>query len=372
MSKKDVKGNLQEHSEAKVELLSVYIEIYLSIICNDGVTSMVNVYDLFCGEGVYKDGKEGSPIVIMRAIKNVYYRLIAKSTKTIKINSFFNDLKKEKVANTKKMIAEKSLYYPEIGKISFSSLDYKEYLDSLESPFPKGRNEKAFVFIDPYEYKHIKVADIQKLMRSTKTEVLLWLPTQFMYRFEKNGTPTALKDFIEEIVPFENWKQSTSVWTFVSQLKEGFQKVMGEQFYVDNFTIQKDISTVYCLFFFTSHIKGFEKMLEAKWKIDTDKGQGWSYSGNQISLFKEARNNPLETKLTEYLQEKLRTNGELYEFTLRSGFLPKHTREILISWQKANRITVHELNDKQARRGAFYLSYQYYKNDSSKVTISMD
>ncbi len=38
--------------------------------------------------------------------------------------------------------------------------------------------------------------------------------------------------------------------------------------FVDTFTIQKDAQTVFCLFFFTRHIRGFEKMLEAKWRFN--------------------------------------------------------------------------------------------------------
>lgn len=40
-----------------------------------------------------------------------------------------------------------------------------------------------------------------------KAEVLLWLPTQFMYRFSRNGTPEALLSFIEELTDYKEWKK---------------------------------------------------------------------------------------------------------------------------------------------------------------------
>jgi len=376
MPKKDVKKNLLDHSEAKVRLLGEYINRYLNIICNDGFTSKINVFDLFCGEGIYDDGGEGSPIVIMKAVKNVHYKNVARKALKTKIDCHFNDLDKAKVAKTKKSISDKKLYYPAFGSLDFTSIDYKDLLSSLTTTLSKLDKEKAFIFIDPYEYKHIKISHIKishikDLMKNRKSEVLLWLPTQFMYRFEKNGTPTALKDFIEEIIPFEQWNQSKNVWSFVQELRNGFQDSMGKKFFVDNFTIQKDNNTVFCLFFFTSHIKGFEKMLESKWKIDTEEGKGWDYSGNLPSLFHEQKTNVLAEKLENYLESVGRTNGEIYEFTLRQGFLPKHTVEVFIDWQNTDKIDVVLENGSKARKKSFYISYKNFKTEFSKVTIKI-
>jgi hypothetical protein len=238
-------------------------------------------------------------------------------------------------------------------------------------PKLKSQNQKAFIFIDPYEYKHIKASQIRNLMSNGSSEVLLWLPTQFMYRFASNGTPEALKDFITEIIPkFDEWKPG-NVWSFIAQLKEGFQSFLGEKFFVETFTIQKDVNTVFCLFFFTSHIKGFEKMLEAKWEIDTEQGKGWDYSGNQPSLFHEQKTNPLEERLKGYLIGGKRYNGELYEFTLRQGFLPKHINEILYNWQNRGQLDVTTPNGEHARKKAFYIAYNHYKDDSKKVYFTL-
>ena len=88
---------------------------------------------------------------------------------------------------------------------------------------PKSKNEKAFIFIDPYEYKHIKANQIKRLLESGISEVLLWLPTQFMYRFSSSGTPLALKDFIEELTQYKDWNETDNIWRFIEQLKSDFQ-----------------------------------------------------------------------------------------------------------------------------------------------------
>jgi three-Cys-motif partner protein len=372
MAKKDVKTNLLNHSEAKVRLLGEYLKRYLNIICNDGYTQRIKIYDLFCGEGLYDNGGEGSPLVALRVIKDIHFVNVSRSTAIPKIDCHFNDIETDKVDKVKQVIKEKTLHYDEFGEINFSSTDYQLIVEDLLKALPKMKKQKAFIFIDPYEYKHIKASQLKALMAQKNAEVLLWLPTQFMYRFASNGTPEVLKDFIEELVPYKDWEESQSVWSFVSQLKDGFQANLGNEFFVDTFTIQKDVSTVFCLFFFSSHIKGFEKMLEAKWEIDTEQGKGWDYSGNQPSLFHEHKTNPLEDKLLEFLKSKKRTNGEVYEFTLRQGFLPKHTNEIFYNWQNNNSLDVLLADGEKARKKSFYIAYNYYKEDSKKVSFKIN
>lgn len=373
--KKDVKTNLLGHSEAKVRLLGEYLKRYLNIICNDSYTKRIKIYDLFCGEGLYDNGGEGSPLVAMRQVKDIHERNVAKVRTLPKIDFHFNDLDENKVSKVEQALKQRLLYYPEFGDLTFSTNDYFAQYEKLLTELPKlkDKKEKAFIFIDPYEYKHIKASQIKNLMEKGSSEVLLWLPTQFMYRFANNGTPEVLKDFITEIIPnFNEWR-ADNVWGFISALKQGFNAFLGKGFFVDTFTIEKEANTVFCLFFFTSHIRGFEKMLEAKWDIDTENGRGWDYKGNTPSLFYEQKTNPLEIKLREFLREKKCYNGELYEFTLRQGFLPTHTNQIFKNWQKEGILEVCEANGKKAKNNSFYLDYQYYKKvgENKKVNFNL-
>ncbi len=273
----------------------------------------------------------------------------------------------KKIEKLDRIIKNKSLDYEEFGNIEFKSNDYQNELKNLLKILPMLRNEKAFIFIDPYEYKHIKASQIKKLLESGNSEVLLWLPIQFMYRFSSRGTPQALQGFIDEFTQYENWKDVDSVWKLISQLKTSFQTYLDKEYFVDTFTIQKDKNTVFYLFFFSSHMKGFEKMLEAKWKIDTDEGKGWNFRENQLSLFQQYKTNPLEEKLKQFLKGGQRYNGEVFEFTLRESFLPKHTIEIFKYWQQSGILDVISLTGKKARKGSFYVSYKHFRDDGKKV-----
>jgi len=371
--KKDSKSHLLNHSQAKVRLLSEYLKRYLNIICNDSYTKEIHVYDLFCGEGIYENGGEGSPLLILRQIKDIHFTNPAKRRLIPPVNCHFNDLDEKKVEKVKSAVAAKSLHYPDFGSIAYSSLDYQRKLDESLQTFQKLRSQKqkAFVFIDPYEYRHISGSQIAGLMASGCVEVLLWLPTQFMYRFASNGTPEALKDFIVELIPDFDDQGFHDVWSFIKKIRDGFQNLLGEKFFVDTFTIQKDPSTVFCLFFFTSHILGFQKMLEAKWDIDTEQGKGWHYQEDQLNFLAQYKTNPLEADLVEFLRAKPRSNVELYRFTLSRGFLPKHTNEVLRNWQNTQKISLTSPTGTRLRKGAFYIAYEYYKSDQIKSIISL-
>lgn len=355
-----------DHSKAKVLLLQKYLEKYLNIIANDGYTEKINVFDLFCGEGIYENNGEGSPIAILRTLKDLHFINKAKN-KDIKVDLYFNDKDEFKIQKLTSVIEEKKLHYPDFGKITYRSKDYKEVIDRLSTYFQNLKNEKAFVFIDPYGYKEIRASELKKLLQSKKSEVLLFLPTQFMYRFDEKGTPEALIQIIEELVDIKNWKVSNSVHQFIDQFKEALKNYLGNDFFVDSFAIEKDPATVFCLFFFSSHIRGFEKMLETKWQIDDDEGKGWSYekSGN---LFADFKTNILEERLVELLATNHKIyNGKVYEFALHNGFLPTHVVEIFSSLQTDGKLTVLSDTEENVRKGAFYINYDNYKSSPERV-----
>lgn len=295
----------------------------------------------------------------------------AKNKDTVKVDLYFNDKDAGKVEKLKTIILDRKLHYENFGKINYQSKDYKEIVHSLASYIQNLKNEKAFVFIDPYGYKEIRASEIKKLIQSKKSEVLLFLPTQFMYRFNEKGTPEALIQIIEELMDLNHWKVNTSVYHFIEQFKDALKKFLGDDFFVDTFTIEKDAATVFCLFFFSSHIRGFEKMLETKWQIDDDEGKGWSYerTGN---LFADFKINPLEQKLIKLILDNKKVyNSTIYEFTLRNGFLPTHAVDVLNSMQSDNRIEVLPTIEEKIRKGAFYINYDNYKNNPQKVYFKM-
>lgn len=368
MGKRKSQIELMNHSEAKVKLFGEYIQKYLNIICNDGYTKSIHIIDLFCGPGIYENGGEGSPVIALRKIKQTYYQFIdKKKVKSPKIHCHFNDIDKNIINTLSEYIKINKLHYPIFGKLNFINKDYLEIIEKVPKKLKEFKDSKAFVFIDPYGYKEINAEHILNLLNcNNNSEVLLWLPIQFMYRFSKIGTPSVLGNFNTQLGINKNSLKNE--WEYISLLKQGFQKFIGNHYFVDSFTLKKEENTVFCLFFFSSHIRGYEKMLETKWDIDSEQGRGWKYDSTQPTLFSDLETNKLEIKLLDFLKEE-KTNGEIYEFTLREGFLPKHTTQILKNLQLNDKVDISKKDNSKIRKGAFYINYKYYREYFDNITI---
>jgi DNA polymerase V len=110
-SLKAVNGKMLDHSKAKVDLLSTYLEKYLNIISNDGYTHKISVFDLFCGEGIYENEGEGSPIATLRVLKDLHFINKAKNKNIPKVDLFFNDLDEQKIQKLKSIIEKKKPHW---------------------------------------------------------------------------------------------------------------------------------------------------------------------------------------------------------------------------------------------------------------------
>lgn len=362
MALKESQKDMMEHSAKKVELLRHYLNAYLAVVGHDSFTERVRCYDLFCGEGIYPNGGEGSPITFIKSLRAFSLKCPEKN-----FTFHFNDQDANKVQNVHACMDLLGKGPPALT-ITSSILHFKEVMEATKKQLAALGREKAFIFIDPYGYKEIRPGAIKELMAGGNTEVLLFLPTQHMFRFSQKGTPVALSDFLEELRYGRGFPAGMGVTDYLDYIKDGFRLLMPDC-YVDSFTIRKDAQTAFCLFFFTSHIYGAEKMLETKWKLDNDQGKGWSYQDEGIAggLFDLPQTNPLEKLIEASLASGAKTNEALYESTIHAGFLPTHTTQILTSMQKQGRIHVIPEN---TRKGAFFLNYQACKApDLSKRKI---
>jgi hypothetical protein len=160
---------------------------------------------------------------------------------------------------------------------------------------------------------------------------------------------------------------------FIETLNEHFKIYLGKDFYVDSFAISREKNQFFCLFFFTSHIYGYDRMIDTKWELDEEDGRGWKFNATN-DLFSQTDKSPnvakFEKKLIQYLSSP-KSNGEIYEFTLRSGHRPTHAVDILKRLQNDNSLTVSSKTETKLRKGAFYLDYKNYKNSKQKVVFEL-
>jgi len=365
----DSKINMLDHSAAKVKLLQEYMAAYLGILSNTDWIREVFLYDVFCGPGLYENGGEGSPIIFLKEIKKAWETVAQPRNKPTKFRCLFNDKDEERVEKLKSKVEELQLNLNTIGSIRYRNKDYKAVIKDVQDEIATFRNERGFVFIDPYGYSEVNLADLKQLTSTGKAEVLLFLPTHHMYRFKDNGTPECLIDFMTDLKIIDKIKNVSGL-EFIEVVMNGFQKALGDGVYVDSFVIKRDLNQFFCLFFFTSNMLGYLKMLEAKWKIDLEDGRGWA-GVPALNLFSQSQSSPntekLKMFLIDFLKSGPKTNGQLFEFIIRKRFLPKHGKEIL---QSLECIEVTSETGQKVPRGAFYLTQKDFKDSPNKIIIS--
>ncbi|MGR3177975.1 MAG: three-Cys-motif partner protein TcmP [Candidatus Anammoxibacter sp.] len=372
----DVKTVMLKHSKAKVDLYTNYLSVYLNILSRARFLDKIHIYDLMCGEGIYLDNSKGSPIVALEKIKDHYFS----NNKTCpNLEIWFNDRDKSEIEKHKYKIDRvkeycSKIFTPPNVNIKYTKKDYSKIYNEVLNGINALKDERLLLFIDLYGYKEIKPEHLKNFLKGGKTELILFLPTSPMYRFANKSLSEDefpggchLKEFLLSLFKQET-ESYNSIEEFINQLKVSFRLYLKEQkIFVDTFTIERDRQNVYCLFFFTPHIKGFEAMLDTKWKIDEQQGKGFKLSAKQL-LFSEVQITNYPEKLEQYiLQTNFRTNGEIYSFGLDNGFLPKHTGEVFKEWQKSKEKFKIYLEDGQdARKNSFYISYKNYGNNPDK------
>jgi three-Cys-motif partner protein len=379
--KNDVKDTMQIHSQAKVEFYGSYISRYLNILYLVDYIEQINIYDVFCGMGIYKDGHKGSPIVAFDIIKSLY-----KTYKKKKVHLTVNDIDVSRIEIVKNYV-QKNNEPTQCCDVDFYSEPANKMLDKIKNIVSKSpSNTRSLIFIDPYGYKEIKKETIDSLMNNKKTEIILFLPISHMYRFtqyavenEERVQYKPLSDFIKSFFTLDHpivKNDKITVMDYITYIRDALS--FNGKYYTTSYHIERNKNSYFALFFISSNLLGYEKILEAKWKLDTEDGNGFNLPKEPdlfSDFYKKEKENAMYKKLEKLITAyivKERTNIDLYTFALNHEFLPKHAVQVLKDLQHDNRIIVNDYNfkSKRIRKGAFYIGYEYYKNNP-KITIKL-
>jgi len=378
--KEDAKRIMLAHSKAKVDFFEAYLQRYLRVLYRTPYVTTINIYDIFCGTGIYENGKKGSPIVTFEAIKRYHEE---KNT-GMKIRLIFNDGEVSCVDSVRAYIdAQNQGYCEVIYNTLDASLMFDKVVKEVTGTAPNTRN---LIFIDPYGYKEINRDTLLNLLTNKRTELILFLPISHMQRFTQKALASPdnqyeplrrfVYSFFDEDHPIHGEKKTVS--EYINYIKYALRFKCGD-YYSTSYSIQRDSGSYFALFFITSHIYGFEKILEVKWELDELSGSGFIQPKMQQTLFEEEDKkvqqednyNRLEDLLRKYLQ-KPRTNNEIYLHILNYEFLPKHANKIFIDWQQnsGNFEVTDIVTGAPARKGSFYISWEHCKPQTKpKVTL---
>ena len=383
--RKSAKDVMLPHSAAKVAFYRSYLVKMLSIMSVTKYFNRVNIFDVFCGRGVYADGGHGSPIQAMEAIQKV--REDHPSDTTFYL--YLNDVVKKYVLGVKDYIEE---HFPKNGlcKVNYLNAPAKRLFEELVRFLERmPKTSKNIIFIDPYGYKDIHKETLRRMMSNERTEILLFLPISFMHRFthyafdgNANKGALPLREFISEFFPVGHPVRSDEpmdVKQYIRELTKAFS--FDGKYYTTSYFIERDCKNYFALFFMTTNLLGLEKAVDTLWELDKLEGKGFhlpEVETSQLKFFEDFFREEDDRKRFEYLrilmlsflEKRQRSNCEIYEFILQHGYKLTHANEVLRKLQKDDLIEVFLVdNGNKARMGAFYLCYTHSKNRSMPKAV---
>lgn len=383
-AKKNVKKNVLPHSKAKLDLYRNYLEHYLRVLNLAPFCTRINLYDVFCGTGIYDDGNMGSPLITRECIKDVHGLMNTLGRPIKPISLAVNDYNEDKITNVQKLLEQEKL---PLCTYRYFSKDADAMLEEVSkeiNTFPT--SERNLIFIDPYGYSRIHKEKIYDLLKNECSEVILFLPVMQMYRFTDPALTYTekkcyvhLRQFISSFFPSNHKIHSggiADIFEYINEVKEALS--FNGQFYTSSHYIEREKGNYYALFFMTANIYGLEKMLEAKWKMDPVKGKGFDQKKQaaQTAMFQEEFEEHDIRKSLEYLGKvilheiKARgtlTNNEIYKLSLLNQFRPTHANSVMKQLLKKE-IKAKYPGGSQTQGGTgFGINYENYKNDEVKI-----
>ncbi|MDJ1496564.1 three-Cys-motif partner protein TcmP [Cytophagaceae bacterium DM2B3-1] len=378
---------MKPHSQAKVALYESYLEKYLAIISAAKFFTKINIFDVFCGAGVYKNGKVGSPVVAHQAILKTKQFLLTNLKKDIlPVSLSVNDGNPDSIEQVKEVLTQMNTKDP-CCELSFFNLEAEAMFEIILKKLPLQDNGvRNLILIDPTGYKEIYRGDIYNLLQYRNSEIILFLPISFMYRFKdavqkdyENPSYVHLRRFINEFFPEDHPVRknlSMDVFQFMDYLTE--QLTFDNVFFTSSFFLESEAHNYYALFFITPSILGLERIIDTKWKIDSKTGSGFRFNTTscQMTLLPDfmydQKIQTLQKSLLKYISDNPECNNiDLYKFTLNLGFRPPHTVEILKKLQKEDKLEVWDVNKAKVSKNAFYLNYECFKAKTIKVTYKL-
>jgi len=347
---------IEPHTEAKHAILRKYLDAWLPIITRWNGRALF--IDGFAGPGEYIGGKEGSPIIALKAALEHRMPLNAE------LIFLFIEAEKDRYEYLRGKLSEIKLpanikYKVINGKFDETVKGLFDYLDEQ-----KARIAPSLVFIDPFGFTGIPFELIKRIMENEKCEILVTFMYEEINRFISDEK---LWESLIETFGTDKWKQvltekepqkRTEILHGI--YKEQLEHEAGIKHVKSFKMVNKSNRTDYFLFFGTNNMLGLQKMKEAMWRVDESglfQFSDVSYNPDQAMLFSpEPDYCQLKSLILSTFKGKSVSVEELQNFIItQTSFLSTHyKRQILSPMEKTDPPEIMiRCPGKKRRRGTY-------------------
>jgi len=341
------------HTAAKHLLLKRYIDAWFPILGRDH--KRLNYIDGFAGPGEYAGGEDGSPILAIKsALQHIENGTLASD---VTVNFAFIERKPDYARHLERRLA--SMRIPASIKTQTRNEPFHEFLRRLlaETQEAQGQLAPTFAFVDPFGFSGIPFDIVGQTLSYPRCEIFVNIMVDSINRFLHHPSEKIVSHFpqtfgsdaVLQIRRRQGDRKEALLELYRSQLKTKAK-------YVGRFDMRnKRHRSIYSLFFATNSDKGFLKMKEAMWSVDTAGGALFSDADpHGYYTFDLFGTDPLRRQMIARFHGTLVCMKELERFVIcETDYLPKHAREQLRDLEKQKAIRVLSVPGHKRRVGTY-------------------
>jgi three-Cys-motif partner protein len=327
-----------ETTLAKLQIFEDYAQAWVPTFVMSNANTIC-IFDFFAGTGYDKNGIAGSPIRILKVIKQYIGQIFQKK---VKVLVFINEYKKTKFELLQKACND----YLEDNKdvkraidLKLSNLDFDVCFNEL---LPFIQKHPSLVFLDQNGIKYLSDKYFLALEKTTGTDFLYFISSSYFWRF---GESEEFKMHLD--INLEEAKKDPYQFIHRNLIKQLYSKLPHQsRLKLYPFSLMKG-TNIHGIIFGAKHIRAVDKFLDIAWKnnpingeanfdIDKDKKKGQLdiFGGKSLTKI-EAFNVAIEEKIKS---DKALTNSEIFYFTLEKGHPASQANVFLKELKKEKKI----------------------------------
>jgi three-Cys-motif partner protein len=306
---------------------------WLPTLINKRFKTVLNIFDFFAGTGKDEEENEGSPLLALDIIESFADQI---RSNNVKVNLFLNELDEKKCEYLERLAKNRTINIIEFLTVTLTCRDFKglfdEYLHLMRE-----KSTGNFLFLDQNGISQVTAPVFGEIIKLQSTDFMFFVASETIKRFGGSGRTQKHIDIPrEKIWATQHNKIHRTITEYYKSLIPN-----GQKYYLAPFSIKKpDTGNIYGLVFGTGHLAGLEKFMNVAWNLDSEFGEA-NYDVDDENIIKRqgflfsamkklTKQELFAEKLRTVFQERsIKTNLELYEFTLTNGFRASHAKEIL-------------------------------------------
>lgn len=329
-----------EGTLTKLELFEKYAQAWLPVfLARSTHAGTITVADFFAGPGHDADGKPGSPLRLLKQIRQ-YTESITSSNARVRLE--LNEAASSKARSLQSVMLAQSIPN-ELCSWTVHNLEFEQ---AFEKFYPRFRDSANLIFLDQQGMKFISDDVFLRMTALPRTDFIFFIASSFIRRFEEHAHFRRYLAIPTGTISARSFNDThRAVTEYYRNLLRG-----GNDYFIGQFSIKKG-SNLYGLIFGSGHPSGIEKFLRVCWAMDPERGEAnFDIDHDHIDptaphLFPEMD----VARKASVFQEELRgmilnrvitTDADAYVHCLRRGMLPKHGKEVVGDLRRQRNISV--------------------------------